>query len=202
MIKNSIVEGISSDITASIPFRKLVNEATENAAGTNRGRLPGLGTGFAKNLTALHVLLLSIGLASFQTLLAGVIDPTGASYTQVSASSEFNGSYVAANLFNYDVSSTVAGNVLPDASEWAISGPPLTNAYVAFDLGAVHTASSMFYAQRNSGNPPTDMMDIAQIWASQTSAFDPNNPPVTAPDTVVTITNHSSRVWTEYFFYQ
>ena len=149
--------------------------------------------------TAWLALLLIMLSLSFQASAASVIDPTGASYSSISASSEFNGSYTAANLFGFNVSSAVVGSVLSDGVEWAVTGPPVTNGYVAFDLGATYTAASLYYAQR-AGGPSQEMMNIAQIWTSQTTPFDPNNPPVTAPDVVVSITNVSGRVWTEYVF--
>ena len=42
-----------------------------------------------------------------------VIDPTGAIYTSVSDSSHFGPTWGATNLFNYDVTGVVPGDVLP-----------------------------------------------------------------------------------------
>jgi len=152
-----------------------------------------------QKLTAWLALLLIMLSLSFQASAASVIDPTGASYTSISASSEFNGSYTAANLFSFNVASAAIGAVLPDGVEWAVTGPPVTNGYVAFDLGTAYTVSSLYYAQR-AGGPAQEMMNIAQIWTSQTTPFDPNNPPATAPVVMVGLTNVSGRVWSEYVF--
>src|SRR5437867_1178482 len=75
------------------------------------------------------VVLMSALLCISQSEGANVIDPTGASYTLASASSEYPG-YGPANLFNFDLTGVSPGTSLADGSEWATLGQ--FDAYVAF----------------------------------------------------------------------
>ncbi len=131
-----------------------------------------------------------------QTHGASVIDPTGASYTSASASSQFPG-YGPRNLFNFDVTSISPGTSLSDASEWATLGQ--LDAFVAFHVGGIYSVSSLFFAERDSGGrPDTDQMGVASIWASQTTPFDPNSPPATNPDAFIVLMADGTPTWREY----
>src|SRR2546430_1253381 len=79
---------------------------------------------------------------------ATVIDPGGATYTGSSASSAYNGSYSAANLFNFDVSTITPGSTISDSAEWATQGS--LDAYVTFQIGGVYSVGSLFFALRDS----------------------------------------------------
>jgi hypothetical protein len=128
---------------------------------------------------------------------ASVIDPSGASYTGVSANSSYNTSYGPNQLFNFDVSSSALGAPLTDGAEWATAG--VLTGTVAFQLPASHTVTSLFFAQRDSGGrPDTDQMNLASIWASKTGPFDPNNPPGTPPDAFLVLNGSGNPVWGEY----
>ncbi len=128
---------------------------------------------------------------------APVIDPTGATYTGVSASSSFSSGYLPGNLFNLDLTHIQVGYSLEDGAEWATQGS--LDGYVAFQLGGVYSVSSLYYAQRNSNVADIDQMNLARIWASQTTPFDPMNPPGTNPDAFIVLTNaNGSPTWTEY----
>jgi concanavalin A-like lectin/glucanase superfamily protein/immunoglobulin I-set domain protein len=128
---------------------------------------------------------------------ASVIDPTGASYTQVFASSSYNGSYGPSNLFNFNVTGVTPGSTLADSQEWATAGQ--MSAYVAFQLPTTHTVTSLFFAQRDSGGrPDTDQMNLASIWVSTSAPFDPNSPPGTTPNAFLVLNDSGNPVWTEY----
>jgi len=78
-----------------------------------------------------------------------VISPSGAAYTNVSASSEFSSSYRAQNLFTHDMTGVALGTQLEpnaSASDWAINGS--VPGYLRFQLDQVQNISSVFYAQR------------------------------------------------------
>ncbi len=124
-----------------------------------------------------------------------VIDPTGANYTGVSDSSHYDGSYVAANLFNQDVTGIALGTII-SGSEFATAGQ--STAFVAFQLNQAYTnVASIFYAQRNGFDPSQDKIGIISIWSSTSTPFtavDPGTP----PNSVVTITNSTGAQWTEY----
>ena len=126
-----------------------------------------------------------------------VIDPTGAVYTSVSASSSYSSGYLPNNLFAYNVTGVSTGSTLSGSPEWATAGA--LSAYVAFQLDNSYIISSLFYAQRNSGGrPDIDQMNVASIWVSQTTPFDPNNPPGTTPDATVELVPAGTQLWVEY----
>ncbi|HTV43205.1 MAG TPA: LamG-like jellyroll fold domain-containing protein [Candidatus Sulfotelmatobacter sp.] len=137
--------------------------------------------------------VLTGGLARGQ---APVIDPTGSTYTGVSASSSYSSSYLPANLFSYNVTGIATNSTLANTAEWATAGSLV--GYVAFQLNNSFNVSSLYYAQRNSGRSTVDQMNTAMIWASTNTPFDPNNPPGTPPDATVTLNPTGSQVWDEY----
>jgi len=144
------------------------------------------------------LLALLFGLATASTHAAPVIGPTGANYTGVSANSSFNDSYGPNNLFNFNVASASPGTALSDTAEWATAG--VLTGYVAFQLDTVYAVSSLYFAQRDSGGrPDTDQMNLASLWVSQSTPFDPNNPPQTTPDSQIVLSSaDGTRAWAEY----
>jgi hypothetical protein len=142
--------------------------------------------------------MLAIGMLLVEQPCQGapVIDPTGAIYTGISASSSYSSGYLPNNLFAYNLTGVSTGSTL-SSPEWATAGA--LSAYVAFQLDNSYLISSLFYAQRNSGGrSDTDQMNVANIWVSQTTPFDPNNPPATTPDATVTLDPTGTQLWTEY----
>ena len=135
-------------------------------------------------------------LLTVRTQALDVIDPTGLNYLGVSDSSEYNGSYTAANLFDKDVTALSVGTILSGDAEYATAGQ--SNCFVAFQLDQNYTnIASLFYAQRAGGNPTLDKIQTISIWASDSTPFaaaDPGTP----PDSVLTITNSTGAQWTEY----
>src|SRR6267142_1416002 len=71
-------------------------------------------------------------------------------------------------------------------------------AYVAFQLDQVYTLQALFYAQRVGGSASLDKISQMNIWASQTSPFNPLAPPTNAPAASVPITVSSSGIWSRY----
>jgi hypothetical protein len=124
-----------------------------------------------------------------------VIDPTGANYSNVSDSSEYNSSYTAANLFDQNVTGVAVGTIL-SGNEYATAGQ--SSAFVAFQLNTLYTnVASIFYAQRNGYDPSQDKMGVISIWSSATTPFTAADPG-TPPNSVVAITNTTGGQWTEY----
>ncbi len=125
-----------------------------------------------------------------------VLDPTGAIYTSVSDSSHYNNDFVAANLFQFDVTGIPAGTFISsDAVEFARQGGG--SSYVAFQLDSVHAnIGSLYYANRYA---PVDAVNQISIWASSSAPFTAADPG-TAPNTVVPLPSlHSSGAyWDEY----
>lgn len=141
-------------------------------------------------------LALAIAFPVIQAQALDVIDPTGASYTAVSDSSHYDGSYVAANLFDEDLTGVAVGTVLTAGGEFAKSGSG--NSFVAFQLNTVYTnVASIFYAQRAGSDPSQDKVGIISIWSSTSTPFTAADPG-TPPNSVVTITNSTGGQWTEY----
>lgn len=127
-----------------------------------------------------------------------VLDPTGALYTGVSASSEYpSGGYEAVNLFNTDVSSLSLGDTV-SGSGWAENGSD--PAYVAFQLDKSYSVQAIYYAQRAGDNPTLDKVTTLSVWSSATAAFDPMSPPTTDPAATVAVTVSGGAIWTRYLF--
>ena len=128
-----------------------------------------------------------------------ILDPTGAIYTGASASSVFSSNFIAANLFNQDVTGLPLGVQLNNGgpgTDWAALGT--SPAYVAFQLDQVYTLQALFYAQRVGGSASLDKISQMNIWASQTGPFNPLAPPTNAPAASVPITVSSSGIWSSY----
>jgi len=124
-----------------------------------------------------------------------VVDPTGVNYTSVSDSSHYNGSYVAANLFDQDVTGVAVGTLIPGA-EYARNGAG--DSFVAFQLDQIYTnIGSIFYAQRNGSNPAADKVATISLWTSSSTPFSAVDPGV-SPASVVATTNTTGAQWTEY----
>lgn len=124
-----------------------------------------------------------------------VIDPSGASYQNVSESSRFAAGWDAFNLFDADVSAAVPGSPVTANAEYAKSGGG--DAWVAFELDQSYNIGSLFWAQRN-GSTTGDNMQRVSIWASEEAAFATSDPG-TAPNNVVSLLpNTGAPVWQEY----
>lgn len=144
-----------------------------------------------------HQPLLPLLLALIATKAAAldVIDPTGAAYVNVSESSRFAAGWGATNLFTYDVTGMVPGDVLGTTGEYAKNGGG--TAYVAFEVGAVYDVGSVFYAQR-FGSTTGDNMQRMSVWASTTTPFttaDPGMPPATV---FALLPNTGAPKWEDY----
>jgi hypothetical protein len=124
-----------------------------------------------------------------------VIGPTGSIYSNIRDSSHFNASYVAANLFNHNVTGLAPGSTL-SGNEFARSGPG--SAWVAFEVDAVYTVGSLYFAQRAGSNTGDNMQKVS-VWTSETAAF-ATTEPGTAPAAVISLLpNTGTPVWREYF---
>ena len=131
--------------------------------------------------------------------VAIVLDPTGTNYTGVAASSVFGSGYVAGNLFNKNVSGIPIGTQLDTGGtgvDWAAKGT--SPAYIAFQMDKVYTVQVIFYSQRIGGNPSLDKITQMNLWASQTTAFNPLAPPTNAPAASMPITETGSAIWFRY----
>lgn len=124
-----------------------------------------------------------------------VLDPTGAIYTDVSASSQFSAAYAATNLFDKDVGSVTVGQTFSAGAEFAKAGSG--DVWVAFQVDQPYAIGSVFFSQR-SGSTIGDNMQRLSIWASPSGPFTAANPG-TAPNTVVSLLpNVGSPTWVEY----
>lgn len=142
-------------------------------------------------------LCLVLAAASSPLLAATVLSPSGAAYTQVSASGQFSPAYAPTNLFNHDVTDLALGVPLEASpgKDWAILG--VGPGYVRFELDQVFQVGSVFYAQRIGGDPGADKIDQMSVWASTSSPFNATDPG-TLPLAVLAITNQQSGIWCEY----
>lgn len=141
------------------------------------------------------LLPLIIALSSTNALALEAIDPTGAAYTNVSESSRFAATWGATNLFSYDVTGVLPGDVLGTTGEYAKSGGG--TAYVAFEVDNVYDVGSIFYAQR-FGSTTGDNMQRMSVWTSATIPFtaaDPATPPATV---FALLPNTGAPKWEEY----
>jgi hypothetical protein len=124
-----------------------------------------------------------------------VIDPAGGNYSNVNDSSHYSDSWTAVNLFTYDLTGVATGTVL-GGSEYAKSGTGAS--FVSFELDQVYAGvASVFYAQRGGNDPNADKVSTLSLWASETTPFGTDDPGV-APNTVVSITNSTGGLWSEY----
>lgn len=156
-----------------------------HAPNLNRNRAAGL---FAAS--ALISLLLALPTRALE-----VIDPTGTTYTDVSANSEYNGDFAGTKLFNADVTGIPSGTVLSGNADWArVGGEP---GFVAFQVDQTYTVGSVYYAQRVGANPTADKITKMSVWASATTPFTAADPG-TAPDTILPITQSAGALWMEY----
>lgn len=135
-------------------------------------------------------------LASGPLRALDVIDPDGTLYTGISDSSHYNGSYTAANLFDFDMTGIPVGTFISaDATEFARSGPGTS--FVAFQLDRLYTnIGSLFFANRYA---PIDAVATISIWSSASTPFTAADPGTSA-QSVVQITNNdpSGAFWDEY----
>ncbi|HXI69327.1 MAG TPA: LamG-like jellyroll fold domain-containing protein [Verrucomicrobiae bacterium] len=129
--------------------------------------------------------------------LARPINPDGTLYTGISDSSHFNGSYTAAELFDYNMTGIPVGTFITfDATEYARVGDG--TCFVAFQLDQVYTnIASMFYANRYS---TPDLVSQISVWSSDSTPFAAADPGI-SPDSVVQVTKDvtTGAVWNEYF---
>ncbi|HEV2693591.1 MAG TPA: immunoglobulin domain-containing protein, partial [Verrucomicrobiae bacterium] len=146
--------------------------------------------------------LLAIGLACASVLLTmparalDIIGPAGGIYTSVADSSHYDGSYVAANLFDFNVTGFASGASITGGNEYARSGGG--DCYVSFQLDMVYTnVGSIFYAQRNGSDPNADKVATISIWGDPATPFAASDPG-RAPDSTVSITNKAGARFTEY----
>jgi hypothetical protein len=127
-----------------------------------------------------------------------VLDPTGALYTGVVASSEFpSGGYEGVNLFTTDVSGLAIGDKVA-GSDWAENGS--APGYLAFQLDKAYSVYGLFYAQRAGSDAPVDKVTRISLWADSDVAFDPLFPPTSDPVAVFNATETRASVWARYLF--
>ncbi len=116
------------------------------------------------------------------------IGPSGAIYTNISWSSEYDADYSGTNMFDSDLTGVSIGTHLT-GNDWADDGyntafPP---AYLAFQVDQSYTVSAVLYAQRNDQPGQTiDKITSLSVWASATTPFAAADPGTT-PDAVVSI---------------
>lgn len=116
-------------------------------------------------LTPARLLLVALFAAGCGVLAGPVIDPTGAAYTGVSASDQYNASYSPQQLFTHDVTGLAPGAAVESAPgvDWAIHGTG--PGYVAFQLDQVYEVGSLFCAQsiasRGFGDDPANWQAAA-----------------------------------------
>ncbi len=124
-----------------------------------------------------------------------VIDPSGVSYTGISANSEYNSDYAASKLFDTDMTGFPVDTTITTGGEWArVGGSP---GFVAFEVGQVYDVGSIYYAQRAGANATSDKITQISVWASSSTPFTAADPG-TAPASVVAVTQNAGAVWTEY----
>lgn len=119
----------------------------------------------------------------------------------VTASSEFAAQYAVTNLFDATVTNADVGNTLygnPDG-QWAGVGAGPFNVFM--DFGSSLTGVDGFaYSQRLGATPTTDKVGKVDLWFSNTN-FD-GVLPATPADASVTVTNVTTRLFTQYSFGQ
>ncbi len=124
-----------------------------------------------------------------------VVDPSGATYLNISDSSHFSAGYESFNMFNWDLTTTSVGTVL-EGSEFAKSGGG--SSFVAFEMDKAYNGiGSIFYAQRRGANATADKITSISVWTSGSTPFTAADPGI-APNTVVLITNTTGGLWLEY----
>jgi hypothetical protein len=133
-------------------------------------------------------------LAATEARALDVIDPTGAIYTNVLASSQFSSGFAASNLFTSNMTTIAIGQAFGGA-EWAKSGSG--SAYVAFQVDQVYNVGSVYWAQRN-GSTTGDNMQRMSIWVSDDTPFTAANPGVAPADVIALQANIGASVWREY----
>ncbi len=122
------------------------------------------------------------------------IGPSGAIYTGLSSSSDYDPSYAGTNMFDTDVTSISLGTHLT-GNDWAAVGTDPE--YLAFQVDQSYPVNAIFYAQRNGSDPGLDKITQISIWASQTTPFGAYDPGTT-PDAVIPITNTGGAMWERY----
>jgi hypothetical protein len=122
------------------------------------------------------------------------VGPSGALYTGISASSEYDPGYVGMNMFDTDVTGVSLGTHLT-GNDWAVVGTDPQ--YLAFQVDQSYPVDAIFYAQRNGFFADFDKITQISIWASQTTPFAAADPGTT-PDAVISISDANSAIWDRY----
>lgn len=125
-----------------------------------------------------------------------LIGPDGTIYSGISDNTHYNDSYSSANLFNENLTGVSVGATLGDGNEYATAS--VADGFVAFQLDQNYTnIASVFYAQRGGNDPNADKIQEIDVWSSVSTPFTAADPG-TAPNAVVTVTNSSGAIWSEY----
>lgn len=142
------------------------------------------------------LLSLSAGflLAAGTTHAATIVDADG---PDVVTGPTFGVPFTVDQLFNATVSdSDIDSTVFGAEGQWA--GPGAGPHEIFMDYGSSITASGVAYSQRLGDDPAADKVGTIEFWFSDTDfagVF-----PVSAADVVVTVTNTSDSVFTNYDF--
>lgn len=125
------------------------------------------------------------------TVPSYVVVPIGASgaiYTNISWSSEYDADYSGTNMFDSDLTGVSIGTHLA-GNDWADDGygTAFAPAYLAFQVDQSYAVSAVLYAQRNDQSGQTiDKITSLSVWASATTPFAAGDPGTT-PDAVVSV---------------
>jgi hypothetical protein len=171
--------------------------ATNNVYGVGSAKTTDSGNYFLVAYNQANSVTSSVANVTVSGYLARPLDPTGTLYTGISDSSHFNGSYTAANLFDYNMTGVAVGTFIDfDATEYARQGGG--SCFISFQLDHVYTnIGTLFYSQRYG---TADAVSQISVWTSGNTPFTAADPG-TSPDSSVTVTNtHSSGAfWDEYY---